>query len=54
MEGAEKQLKKQGRIKKQAKKKVSKTSGTLAGQFSRAKTAKGYAKNAKKKVNIKF
>ena len=54
MEGLEKELKKKGRIKKQEKKRVSKTSGTLAGQFSRVKVSKGYTKTAKKKVKIKF
>jgi hypothetical protein len=54
MEGEERQLKKKTRIKQQEKKKFSKTSGTLAGQMSRAKSAKGYTKTAKKKVKIKF
>ena len=53
MEGEERQLKKKTRIKQQEKKKFSKTSGTLAGQMSRAKSAKGYTKTAKKKVKIK-
>ena len=38
----EEEVKKQGRLKKQQKRKVAKSSGTLAGQLSRTKTAKGY------------
>ena len=54
MEAEEKQLKKKTRIKQQEKKKFSKTSGTLAGQMSRTKAAKGYVKSVKKKVKVKF
>lgn len=54
MEEGENQLRKKGRIKKQLKKKISKTSGTLAGQVARTKTAKGYKKDRDKKVKVKF
>jgi len=40
--------KKQTRLRKQNKKKVSKSSGTLSGQVSRTRTAKGYLKNKTK------
>jgi hypothetical protein len=40
--------KKQGRLRKQQKKKVAKFSGTLGGQISRTKVSKGYLKLKKK------
>jgi len=45
-------IKKQGRIKKQQKKKFAKASGTLSGQVNRTKTAKGY-KIKGKSVKVK-
>ncbi len=47
-------IKKKGRLRKQQKKKMAKTSGSLAGQFSRMRTAKGYAKNSKTEIIIKI
>jgi len=43
-----------GRIKKQQKKKFTKTTGTLSGQLARTKSVKGYAKKGKKTVKVKF
>jgi len=46
-------VRKKSRQKKQRKKKFAKTSGTLAGQKRRIKTAKGYKGKNKPKVKIK-
>jgi len=45
---------KKGRLKKQQKKKLAKSSSTLAGQASRMKTAKGYFGRREAGVKIKF
>ncbi|NQT49196.1 hypothetical protein HQ571_00725 [Candidatus Kuenenbacteria bacterium] len=45
---------KKGRLKKQQKKKLARSSGTLAGQVSRVQTAKGYEKKGKTSVKVKF
>ena len=40
--------KKQTRLRKQRKKKVAKSSGTLGGQISRTKVSKGYLQSKKR------
>lgn len=47
MDEYKKIIKKKTRIRKQQKKRVAKTSGTLAGQVSRTKVSKGYLKGKK-------
>ena len=50
----EKLVKKQGRLKKQQKKKFSQSSAKLSSQVQRSKTSGGYKKLGKKTVKVKF
>lgn len=46
-------LRKQARIRKQEKRRYAKTSGTLAGQISRTRAARGYRGEKKAGVKLK-
>lgn len=50
----EKQIKKQGRIKKQQKQKYGKGSAKLSAQVKRTQVSKGYQKKQKSSVCVKF
>jgi len=47
-------LRKKARLRKQEKRRYAKTSGTLAGQISRTRTARGYRGTGKAIVTLKM